>query len=270
MKPGIPWSVKGIDSEAREAAKHAARRSGVTLGEWLNTVIREQADEAEPPKKAPARNSMNDIQSKLDHLSDQLTRMARRDQDTTAGRHYERIRPAHEQSLAGILARVDAAERQAAENFAQFDERLETLVDKFSQGLDSFPRNPEDVPGYRSLEMAVRNIVDHIEVSERKTRDTLKAVQDRLNDVAYATSAPIDSDRLLADAPLIARLEKPYCRPDQPHGRERRGDEGRTAQARPERIRQDHGAHRFGETGLGSRRATRPGPGGPTIAEGFA
>ena len=207
MKPGIPWSVKGIDSEAREAAKHAARRSGVTLGEWLNTVIREQADEAEPPKKAPARNSMNDIQSKLDHLSDQLTRMARRDQDTTAGRHYERIRPAHEQSLAGILARVDAAERQAAENFAQFDERLETLVDKFSQGLDSFPRNPEDVPGYRSLEMAVRNIVDHIEVSERKTRDTLKAVQDRLNDVAYATSTPIDSDRLLADAPLIARLE---------------------------------------------------------------
>ncbi|MGE0008597.1 MAG: peptidoglycan-binding protein [Parvibaculaceae bacterium] len=207
MKPGIPWSVKGIDSEAREAAKHAARRSGMTLGEWLNTVIREQAEEAEPPRRPPARNAMHDIQSKLDSLSEQLTRMARREQDTTAGRHYERSRPAPQQSLADILARVEASERQATENFAQFSERLETLGDKFSQGLDSFPRDPEDVPGYRSLETAVRNIVDHIEVSERKTRDTLKAVQDRLNDVAHAASVPIDGDRLLADAPLIARIE---------------------------------------------------------------
>ena len=34
MKPGIPWSVKGIEPEAREAAKLAARRAGLTLGEW--------------------------------------------------------------------------------------------------------------------------------------------------------------------------------------------------------------------------------------------
>lgn len=206
MKPGIPWSVKGIDSEAREAAKHAARRSGMTLGEWLNTVIREQAEGAEPPKKPAARGAMVDIQSKLDLLSEQLTRMARRDQDTAAGRYYERARPAApEQSLADILARVEASERQVAVNFAEFGERLETLGEKFAR--NRFPQVPEDVPGYHSLETAVRNIVDHIEVSERKTRDTLKSVQDRLDQVAYAAAAPIDSDRLLADAPLIARLE---------------------------------------------------------------
>ena len=45
MKPGIPWSVKGIDPETREAAKDAARRSGMTLGEWLNTKILETADD---------------------------------------------------------------------------------------------------------------------------------------------------------------------------------------------------------------------------------
>jgi len=207
MKPGIPWSVKGIDTEAREAAKHAARRSGMTLGEWLNTVIREQADDIEPQKPV-ARNAVLDIQSKLDHLSEQLTRMARQDQDTTAGRYYERSRPASaDQSLADILARVEAGERHAAENFAHFGDRLETLSDKLSKGADRFPQAPEDVPGYRSLETALRNIVDHIEVSERKTRDTLKAVQERLNDVAYAATAPIDSDRLLVDAPVITRLE---------------------------------------------------------------
>jgi localization factor PodJL len=205
MKPGIPWSVKGIDTEAREAAKHAARRSGMTLGEWLNTVIREQADDIELPKPA-ARNVVVDIQSKLDHLSEQLTRMARQDQDTSVGSYYERSRP-KDQPLADILARVEASERKAAENFARFGERLETLGDKFAKGSDRFPQNPEDVPGYRALETALRNIVDHIEVSERKTRESLKAVQERLNDVAYAATAPIDSDRLLVDAPVITRLE---------------------------------------------------------------
>lgn len=210
MKPGIPWSVKGIDSEAREAAKHAARRSGMTLGEWLNTVIREQADEDQPPlppkRQTASRNPMADIQSKLDILSEQLTRMSRRDQDTTAGRYYERSCPAQpEQSLTDILARVEASERHVAQNFAEFGERLETLGDRFAK--ERFPQEPEDVPGYHSLETALRNIVDHIEVSERKTRESMKSVQERIDQVAYAATAPIDSDRLLADAPVIARLE---------------------------------------------------------------
>jgi localization factor PodJL len=44
MKTGTPWSVKGIEPEAREAAKDAARRSGLTLGEWLNSTILERAE----------------------------------------------------------------------------------------------------------------------------------------------------------------------------------------------------------------------------------
>jgi len=39
MKPGIPWSIKGVEPELREIAKTAARRSGMTLGEWLNSAI---------------------------------------------------------------------------------------------------------------------------------------------------------------------------------------------------------------------------------------
>lgn len=40
-----PWSVKGVDPEAREAAKIAARRSGQTLGAWLTQTIRNAATE---------------------------------------------------------------------------------------------------------------------------------------------------------------------------------------------------------------------------------
>ena len=38
-----PWHVKGIDPEARYTAREAARRSGVSVGQWLNSVILEQA-----------------------------------------------------------------------------------------------------------------------------------------------------------------------------------------------------------------------------------
>ena len=38
-----PWSVKGVEPEAREAAKIAARRAGMTVGQWLNQTIRSAA-----------------------------------------------------------------------------------------------------------------------------------------------------------------------------------------------------------------------------------
>ncbi len=39
MRPGVPWNVKGIEAEAREMAQLAARRAGVSLGDWLTQVI---------------------------------------------------------------------------------------------------------------------------------------------------------------------------------------------------------------------------------------
>ena len=45
MNKAVPWSIKGVDFDAREAAKEAARRSGMTLGEWLASVISDKASE---------------------------------------------------------------------------------------------------------------------------------------------------------------------------------------------------------------------------------
>lgn len=45
---GGPWSVKGIDPRAKARAKTAARKAGVTMGEWLNRVILDENGEAIP------------------------------------------------------------------------------------------------------------------------------------------------------------------------------------------------------------------------------
>jgi localization factor PodJL len=54
MTAGAPWSVKGINPKAREVAKDHARRSGLTLGEWLNRVILEDDGAPELAVVAPA------------------------------------------------------------------------------------------------------------------------------------------------------------------------------------------------------------------------
>ncbi len=46
MKSNAPWSVKGIERDARETAKEAARREGMTVGEWLSQVIQSAGDPA--------------------------------------------------------------------------------------------------------------------------------------------------------------------------------------------------------------------------------
>jgi localization factor PodJL len=70
MNKAVPWSIKGVDFNAREAAKEAARRSGMTLGEWLNSVIADQAEELgiDPDEV--------DDNQKVEAVSRRLARMA--------------------------------------------------------------------------------------------------------------------------------------------------------------------------------------------------
>ena len=44
MKSGGPWNLRGLRPEALAAARDAARRSGVSVGEWLNELIEQNDD----------------------------------------------------------------------------------------------------------------------------------------------------------------------------------------------------------------------------------
>src|SRR5215831_12693959 len=43
MKSGVPEQVKGVGRQAQETAREAARRSGLSVGEWLDSVILDSA-----------------------------------------------------------------------------------------------------------------------------------------------------------------------------------------------------------------------------------
>ena len=213
MKPGIPWSVKGVEPELREIAKTAARRSGMTLGEWLNSAINEQADgpvsetASSPDKVIAGRISTHPIEraaTRLEDIAEQLSRLAMRETET-APRY---VSPPQEDNgnFARILSRVESNERQTVEAFTAVNERLALLGRQFQKAQPVVAPKPEESPGFMALEKAVRNIVEHLEVSEKRTRDNLKSLQDRIGDMATRASNT-NNEQVLRQAPAFSALE---------------------------------------------------------------
>ena len=82
MRFGVPWSLKGIRPEARETAEAAARRAGMPLGEWLNSVIIQQAEQegVQSPPLAAYDSDGGDlatVNQRLDDLSRRVEQLAR-------------------------------------------------------------------------------------------------------------------------------------------------------------------------------------------------
>jgi localization factor PodJL len=75
---------------------------------------------------------------------------------------------------------------------------------------------PEDAPGFQALEKAVRNIVEHLEISEKRTRDNLKSLQDRMGDMATKASGNVNNGPAFSQ--LENRLSELARRVDQSQG----------------------------------------------------
>src|SRR5688500_5144579 len=106
MTSVTPWSVKGITPRAREVAKDLARRSGMTLGEWLNRVI---LDDEEP----------EDATSE-EHITQRTTRSY--------------LTPRSPDELARVLAAVD-----------NLQQRLEAAETRTAGAVGGLERSVRDV-----------------------------------------------------------------------------------------------------------------------------
>lgn len=116
MKFGVPWSVKGIRPEARESAREAARRSGMSLGDWLNSVILQQAEET-----AHARGAVDDDD---ESYSEDLSSVHQRLDDIT-----RRIEQFSRKDPAAYAPKRDRNENdQLAELIGRLDRRLDQFV----------------------------------------------------------------------------------------------------------------------------------------------
>jgi localization factor PodJL len=125
MKFAVPWSVKGIRPEARETAKEAARRSGMPLGEWLNSVILQQADE----DGAHGSSYRDDDESYGDELAGVHQRL---DDITRRIEQFSRGPAAYAPKAGRAEGARDAQSRETAQ-LAQLIARLDQRIEQIAQ-----------------------------------------------------------------------------------------------------------------------------------------
>ncbi|PZF78696.1 hypothetical protein DK847_02515 [Aestuariivirga litoralis] len=230
--------MKGIEPEAREAAKLAARKAGLTLGEWLNSVIFDQrahnvsgqadshpwenfvsapppppSESSRPPDVSPrpfsARAERRDDSAlRLQDIAQQLADLAQRERHSAPSPAADRSSAADRAEFERIASRIEENERQTVEALTAVNDRLTLLSRQVAQlGRPGGFERPEDVPGYPALEAAIRSVVEHIEVSEKRTRDSLKSMQDRMAEVAERRGVMPDGEDILRAVPVLSGLE---------------------------------------------------------------
>lgn len=94
MKFGAQWSVKGITPETRETAREAARRSGMSLGDWLNSVILHNGAPQDDDDHYDEGGAGEDVAAKLDHLTRRIDQLTRRGPEAYAPPHHRQAQPA--------------------------------------------------------------------------------------------------------------------------------------------------------------------------------
>jgi localization factor PodJL len=117
MQPELSWNVAGIPPEAREAARAAARREGLSVGEWLTRNILKGLAEATDAGSF-SRPGPSDFAAPAEPASspavpltrEVLDRIARTESDAAAA--FRKI----DEQLHGLARRVDASERTQTEN----------------------------------------------------------------------------------------------------------------------------------------------------------
>lgn len=228
MSAGAPWSVKGIDPKAREIAKDLARRSGMTLGEWLNQIILEDPDEDSVVTPLSRRAAPD---------PDRRARL-RRVEDTESEAGFERV----SRALEGLTARIEAAERRSSQAISGVDQavaglltRLETSetgqagaaqrFEHIAAGLraehsrlaerlrrvEAESVGPRSVEALRALETAMGKLASQMVESDARTREEFAAIGRRVEGLE---SAP-DGTGIIVDglvARIAARLEEAEAR----------------------------------------------------------
>ncbi len=165
MTSGAPWSVKGIDPKAREIAKDLARRSGMTLGEWLNQMIFVDG-EAEESGVAPVRASAT-----TPTRPPTESRPPKRSSDD-----MDRVLEA----LEDLSERVDTAERQRAETSVRFDAALRDLradQQRAARQAQATEQSGGKADTLRALEAALGRVAGHLQEGEARNTQTVAALR---------------------------------------------------------------------------------------------
>ncbi|RFB04763.1 tetratricopeptide repeat protein [Parvularcula marina] len=232
VKSNVPWSVKGIDPEARVVAKEAARKAGMTLGEWMNTMIQKvgqddvdgepgggtggleipQASGVSAEQIRTVVDSLNRLNERLQTTQEQVRRSEEQSRAAASGLNlavetvFERLKRLERERKAGapsdIIDRVERLEESDAEK--QRIDSLKRLEQALSQMVEQFESTrSEAISRVEANEHAVTRLEGRVDILDER----VTAGFEEVNDALTAIGGQLDHTERTAKAVLLEAKE---------------------------------------------------------------
>lgn len=198
MSKNVPWSINAVEPHTWDTAREAARRSGLSVGEWLEAAIRGSAGEREF-SRAPATRGDGRLQNQLDDISERLDRMTDREQPRGGGRGG-RGEAVIVSSIDALTDRIDSliGEIRADDQSAPY--QIKTAIDRLDSRLESvFTQNRNSTAREPDIERRLSEIAQQIGSMDRRIE------QENARYVASPRTAPSISELDSAIAEITVR-----------------------------------------------------------------
>jgi localization factor PodJL len=199
MSNNVPWSINAVEAQTWDTAREAARRSGLSVGEWLEAAIRGNAGtdmrEREHPRRSAPRHDSR-LQDQLDDISDRLDRMMEREHPRGGSRQEATI----VNSIDGLTDRIDAliGEIRSEDQGAPY--QIKTAIDRLDSRLESLFTQNRNIPaGEPEVERRLTDLARQIETMDRRIE------QENARFVAAPATAPSIGELDAAIAEITVR-----------------------------------------------------------------
>ena len=206
MKPRVPWSVKGVNPEARAIAKASAHEAGVTLGQWLNTIITEAGDpngvadspdrtgvhrnpeapwqsspdkpeDTAPPYEPPSSPGVKKLASLQDALGTIAQKLERSEERSTL------VLNDLDQAITGVAERLHAVEEgrslqsELPSGEAILDEASRRELNERIALLEEQSHSATSARDSKQIEQVLTKIVSQVEASEKRAVGGMKTIE---------------------------------------------------------------------------------------------
>ncbi len=208
MRAELPWNVAGIPPEAREAARAAARREGLSVGEWLTRRILRSFSGLEDELSAMPYDNRAPSGAGLDSWGLPPSAASRRDteemmarvgrSETESNEAWRRI----EDQMRGLGRRLDSSERSHSES--------NRVLSRTAQEMNITAR--EQAQAFDQLGLNVMALNERLERLERSAandgiKEAVKALHQGLSRLADQITATANNSATQVTT-ITANLEQ--------------------------------------------------------------
>jgi localization factor PodJL len=206
MRSDLPWNVAGIPSEAREAARAAARREGLSVGEWLTRrILRSFADAGDedeltrdsyartyrPEEPASPSSSARDTDEMLERVSrsaSETSDVYRRIEEQLKGvarrmEHQERNQTENNRAMSKAATEMNIAAREQAQAFDQMGAHVVGLADRLERVERAGTQNTMK-DAVKGLHTGLSRLADQITENASQSATQIGALADSLEAMA--------------------------------------------------------------------------------------